>query len=279
MDAIGKPPEWALDWPWDAVVNATESDHWRPGKVRWEERPVERVITYGLITRPEIRSPESGTVVVPIDEPLPDPARRDALTDYRSAVFSFAKRFLLNADWSARAVHDALRLQQPIRLPARPEPFIAPPLCEPFTLDPKQPLPRSWLIRLAEALQAAAHSTDTAESAPGSPGSATSKAMPGETIWAGAVDHVRIGLRGDTIPQLARKHAQRARPWLNAAVSGRLGAPPLHRADDPADLAKRPRTKEQRAERANAERVAQDGHRRTDSRHSRDGGDTGGSVS
>jgi hypothetical protein len=243
---VGAPPEFAREWSWDGIVNATESDRWRPGIIRWEDRPAGDVSAAVLVGPRDTTLPSAGKGMVraPVDEALPEPADRDALSTYRAAVSEFATAYALDAEWSARAVHDAIRLGQPIRLPDRPEPWVAPPLQAPFTLNPDQPLPRSLIIELGEALLMAAE-----DATPDTP--KVSGSIPGDPVWQGAIEAIRVRLAGQAVPVTHRSQAHRLRPWLNAAVNGAMGAAPLHRVDAP-DYAKRRRERESRVRRGRA---------------------------
>lgn len=230
LEKVQDVPDFARAWSWDAVVNATESDDWRPGVVRWvpdSARPDLSDVADRLPATAE------GEVLVPVDEPLPHDRDRAVLSSYRAAVAEFARRFLFNAEWSPRAVHDALRLQQRIRLPDRPEPWVAVPLDAPFTLDPACALPQSWLIELGEALLAAAEAaTGSDASGEKATDGRASRPLPGEDQWQGAVEAIKLRLQGLPVLATDRSRATRLRPWLNAAVNGALDAKPLFRADD-----------------------------------------------
>lgn len=237
LDAVGDVPGWARDWTWDAVVNATESDRWTPGVARWEPHSFECASTQSSYRKHvhDLPVDDRGAVLVPVDAPLPAGAQRDALSTYRAAVVEFAESFVFNASWSARAVHDAIRLRQPIRLPQRPEPFVALPLAESILLDPSQPLLRSDVIALAHALLAAVDQADAQSTYAVTRRSASNETtnLPSERLWTGAIDAVVQRLASQPVPSSLRQCAKRLRPSLDAAVSGVIGAAPLHRVDDP----------------------------------------------
>jgi hypothetical protein len=146
FERIKHPPAVAGGWPWDAVVNATESDDWRPGTIRW-------------VPASDNRADEAGSLV-PSDEPLPEARERQLLSTYRAAVVEFGSSFVLDAQWSPRAVHDAIRLSQPVRLPQRPESFTVPPVESPLLLDPTEPMLASSLRVIGQALVAAADAAE-----------------------------------------------------------------------------------------------------------------------
>lgn len=220
--AVGQPPDDAREWPWNAVIRATESDQWLPGTVRWRDRTAEETQSELVAGTPS--AAEHAFLRKPVNEPLPPTAVRDALATYRDDVRRFADLFVLGAQWSARAVHDAIRLERSIRLPDIPASWVTPPFEEAITLDPRQPILSRSMREIAEALLTRAD---------GQPGASDhGSSMPGERLWAGAVTATKLRLEGKVASSTHRSHLSRLRPWLNAAVTG-LDQQPLHRVDAP----------------------------------------------
>lgn len=167
---------------------------------------------------------------MPEDVPVPVTKERDAIEHYREPVGNFATRFLLAAQWAPNAVHDALRRDELIVLPAAPgDGFVVPPLVDRFTLDPGQPVPREDLRRLGEALLSASEDTGEPELGPGR-----------DRTWAGALDAVRSELGGRRLTSTERGNRLRARRLLDGAVNGRLNSEPVDWAHDQGLLERAP---------------------------------------
>lgn len=131
---------------------------------------------------------------------------RDELESYREAIDRFAKRVLLNAQWAASAVHDALIAGLPIALPAAPLSFEAP-----IVLEPGDVWPRSQLRALGESLL-------TIGASPGQ------EELPSrrDAVWQGALKALASELASTPMTGTERSNRSRARKLLDGAVNGRF---------------------------------------------------------
>lgn len=229
LRAVGPTPDLATEWSWSAVVNATEYESWRPGTVRWESLSMDDRPPQVIVGDPDADPPpvSAGMALSPVSDALPEEADRDALVAYRERISSFAATYVLDVEWGPRAVHDATRLERPLRLPDRPERFVNVPLDAPFTLDPDQPLLVSQCVELGRALLQAAEEATRDEHIPRG-------TIPKGSIWEDAVETVRVRLgapeQRDTPPGTSRSNLSRVKVWLDLAVTDFAGET-LHKAD------------------------------------------------
>jgi hypothetical protein len=234
--ALPVVPEFAAGWPWRGVLAALEDRD--AGIFVWEWRLADEVPRDLALLASSVeghrRHSHDGRLElrVPLSPDLPDePVRLDALYAYRQAVERFADRFVVGAQWSARAVHLALQTDEEIRLPQTwPEGMVRPPVDRRLVLDPDADVPRSRLRQLGQALiDAATAPSDESSLTDGVPELST---RGRGQAWNGAVEAVRLRLSGKAGGH--RSALLRAREFMDAAVNGRLGAPPLEPSDDPA---------------------------------------------
>jgi len=225
---VAPVPVLAQRWRWDFVVSATEYDSWKPGSFRWAAPQDPHGRPWVVAGEGFGDSPSLDPVVGPVGDELATEAERDLLLAYRSNVLDFASTYLIGVRWGARAVHDALRLNEPIRLPPVPERMVQLPLAEPFVLDPKLAIPHRWCIELAEFLLKTAAEAAANDYRPTGP-------IPSEEHWTEVVESVRLALSGGRSAAMSgtsRSRISRIKRWLELAVTDFRGGV-LHPGDEP----------------------------------------------
>lgn len=277
--SLPRLPTELAHWPWWSVLRVCHGHP--PGTVLWTWLPADLVEAGDRVTYDTELARRFGTALaakaretgrskveegqellhVPADEPPPaDDMLLTAIEDYRLNVESLAAEYLFNAQWSARALHDALRLGREVLLPpARPRPQLVArtdlrvdvtsgslldlsavealrAALDGLEQDPRwEELRKEWTevrraaratLRGAEArapamreLREALERLDELDSLEST---TPEKLSPGgrDTMWSGAIRAVRCRLESRAVPDKERKHYERARRHLDAAVNG-----------------------------------------------------------
>lgn len=155
--ALPRLPGELGEWRWRHLVVALRDD--RPGRVRWDWRPAsevpEELAITARTTPGNAGEDEAGNpwLRVPlIDEQLPQESV-DEVESYHRAVVGFADQYVLGAEWSARAVHLALRSDDSIRLPpAPPRPHVSVNASIRLDYGAGEPISPAMAVAMADAL-------------------------------------------------------------------------------------------------------------------------------
>jgi len=247
LEDLPDTPEYARGWSWRTVKSFVEQR--RGVGIAWvwsdlsavseEERRDVIAEIQAARKESEMLTFARGELeaLVPVEVPKPTDAELEALSRYVAATEHFAAECLFGAQWSARALHDAVRRGAPIDLPTGRQDWVLPPVAAQITLDPEQPLPRESLRELAEAiLEVTGHS--------GHSGLGDARRV----TWDRSIEAIRRRLGGSAragglTPEKRQDREQQrnrerqalsqARRYLDAAVNGDFDLPPLELSDDP----------------------------------------------
>lgn len=214
---LPRPPEGSNHWTWKSVLLAGQGTS--PSSTRWEWLPSEDVDSGVAHTARQtdghsIDSVDGELLRVPVADPTPSTATIQEIETYRDAIADFARRYVLGAEWSPRAVHNAIRGNGVVRLPQAP--------------------PRPWLQVSAEIQLQAGHG------APVSPGiaeaisAALADAEPHPEIVRYARERDRLDR--EVVDILEREATKRAELKYLARQFRRLRA--LYGRDEHADAGK-----------------------------------------
>ena len=224
-------PTPASDWRWGDVAAVSVGAH--PGKVRWEWvdlDELDRATAVRALKEIKLRGADpdhlwrfsNGHMAARLPTYLPEvtsKVRADVHTYFHKAR-RFAADYLLGAQWAPRALHDALRADGTVVLPCTVQPWLRLPEWAQTVLEPKRPVSRDVAQQLAEAID-----EDVATGPSELRGSR-------QTTWARALEVVRKRLDGEATTPTERSARARAARYLDGAVNGELGAPPLEPSDD-----------------------------------------------
>jgi hypothetical protein len=144
--------------------------------------------------------------------------------DYRAAVRQVAADLLLGVSWAPKAIHDALQEGRPIKLPA-PDPgcmVVVPRDTFQSTIAPAMAMFGSTQHRMsAERALALSDALDDIRSLlPSDSGDRLQKERA--RTWEPARESVASTLRGERITDQAKSARERAKCYLDAAVTGVL---------------------------------------------------------
>jgi hypothetical protein len=111
-------------WTWRAVLFVCHGEE--PRSTSWVWQPASEVASEELVRlarekvgHSELRG-DREFLLVPTQDPKPPAKVRIEVEHYHDKIADFAKRYVLGAEWSARAVHHAVRRQSPVTLPQAP---------------------------------------------------------------------------------------------------------------------------------------------------------------
>lgn len=178
-------PEIALSWPWHAVQLVLTGR--APGLLR-------------------SRTTEDGNREIVRLDRAPSESMVAELERYKDSLADFSRSYLFDAEWAPRALHDAQRTGEAVKLPRGKH--------------VRDELPEAGV--LLEVLEHIVRELAPAE--------LESKRSRDKT-WEGALAATRLRLEGVALDPAARVHLHRARRYLDAAVNRTIQ--PRHTEHDP----------------------------------------------
>jgi hypothetical protein len=125
FEELPRLPEAARHWSWLAVLRVRQGE--APGSVQWCWVPAgdvdETLVSQARATEGHSTMGGEGDeeLLVPVPDPrVEEPRSFREIDSYHETITRFARHYLLNAEWSPRAVHAARQASAPIQLPQAP---------------------------------------------------------------------------------------------------------------------------------------------------------------